>query len=44
VAGLTPAMAGLAGAIVAFFVAQTLRRARGGSDGPSNTTLQPLTD
>lgn len=44
VAGWTPAMAGLAGAVVAFFVMQLLRRARHGSDGPTSSTLQPLTD
>jgi SSS family solute:Na+ symporter len=44
VGGWTPAMAGLAGAIVAYFVVQLVRRARGGRDGSGNTTLQPLTD
>ena len=38
VAGFTPPMAGLAGAIVAFFVVQALRRLLGGSGRPSNTS------
>jgi SSS family solute:Na+ symporter len=41
IGGFTPAMAGLAGAAVAFLVAQTLRRARGGSGGSANS-LQPV--
>ena len=44
VAGLTPAMAGLAGATVAFLVAQTVRRARGNGTGGSSRTLQPAAD
>jgi SSS family solute:Na+ symporter len=44
VAGFTPAMAGLAGAAVAFFVAQAIRRARGGPDRPPNPTLQPTAE
>jgi len=38
IGGFTPAMAGLAGAAIAFLVAQTLRRARGGSA----SSLQPV--
>jgi SSS family solute:Na+ symporter len=43
-AGITPAMGGLTAAIVTFFVVQTLRRALGGSDGPTKRTLLPLTE
>jgi SSS family solute:Na+ symporter len=42
--GITPAMGGLTGAIVAFFVVQTLRRALGGLDGPTKRPLPPLTE
>ena len=44
VGGFTPAMAGLAGAIVAFVVVQSFRRALGGANGPTNTALQPNAD
>jgi SSS family solute:Na+ symporter len=44
VAGFTPAMAGLSGAIIAFFVVQTVRRARGGTDRPTSANFQPITD
>jgi solute:Na+ symporter, SSS family len=43
VGGFTPAMAGIVGAVVAFFVVQTIRRARG-ADTPPDPTLQPITD
>ena len=38
IGGITPAMAGLAGSIIAFFVAQLCRRMFGGSDGPTTST------
>ncbi|MGH7618008.1 MAG: sodium:solute symporter family protein, partial [Gemmatimonadaceae bacterium] len=41
VAGFTPAMAGLAGAIIAFIVVQSVRRVLGGADGPTKAALQP---
>ncbi len=41
IAGMTPAMAGLVGALVAFVITQLVRRGRSGSDGPSSATLQP---
>ena len=36
--GVTPAMAGLAGSIIAFFAVQLIRRANGGSDGPTTNS------
>jgi hypothetical protein len=42
--GVTPAMAGLAGSITAFFAVQLIRRALGGPDGPTRTTLPPLSE
>jgi len=44
IAGVTPAMAGLAGSITAFFAVQLIRRALGGPDGPTRTTLPPLSE
>jgi SSS family solute:Na+ symporter len=41
VGGFTPAMAGLAGAAIAFLVVQTIRRVRRGS-GSSSGSLQPV--
>jgi hypothetical protein len=41
---VTPAMAGLAGSITAFFVVQLIRRAMGGPDGPTRTVLPPLSE
>ncbi len=38
IGGITPAMAGLAGSIVAFFAVQLTRRMLGGSDGPTAST------
>jgi SSS family solute:Na+ symporter len=43
--GITPAMAGLSGAILAFFIVQALRRALGGLDGPTRKrSTPPLTE
>lgn len=44
IAGVTPAMAGLAGSITAFFAVQLIRRALGGPDGPTRTILPPLSE
>jgi len=44
IAGVTPAMAGLAGSITAFFVVQLIRRALGRPDGPTRTNLPPLSE
>ena len=44
IAGVTPAMAGLAGSITAFFVVQIIRRALGGPDGPTRTILPSLSE
>ena len=44
IAGVTPAMAGLAGSITAFFAVQLIRRALGGTDGPTRTILPPLSE
>jgi SSS family solute:Na+ symporter len=44
IAGVTPAMAGLAGSITAFFVVQLIRRALGGPDGPTRTILPSLSE
>ena len=44
IAGVTPAMAGLAGSITAFCVVQLIRRALGGPDGPTRTFLPPLSE
>ncbi|WP_373057845.1 sodium:solute symporter family protein [Gemmatimonas sp.] len=44
ISGVTPAMGGLASALVAFVIAQFLRRAFGGPDGPTSVTLSPLNE
>jgi SSS family solute:Na+ symporter len=44
IAGVTPAMAGLAGSITAFFAVQLIRRVSGGSHGPARTILPPLSE
>jgi len=44
VSGITPAMGGLAGAIVAFFFVHFLRRALGGSSGPTTRTISTLAE
>jgi SSS family solute:Na+ symporter len=44
IASVTPAMAGLAGSITAFFVVQLIRRALGGPNGPTRTSLSPLSE
>jgi phosphotransferase system IIB component len=44
IAGVTPAMAGLAGSITAFFVVQLIRRVLGGPDGPTRTFLPSLSE
>ena len=44
IAGVTPAMAGLAGSITAFFVVQIIRRALGGPDGPTRPILPSLSE
>jgi hypothetical protein len=43
IGGFTPAMAGLAGAALAFLIASTFRRGRGPSGGSTNR-LQPVAD
>lgn len=43
IAGITPAMGGLTGAIVAFSIASLLRRLIGGPDGPSTPPHHSLT-
>jgi SSS family solute:Na+ symporter len=44
IASVTPAMAGLAGSITAFFVVQLIRRVLGGPNGPTRTSLSHLSE